>query len=152
MTSQPSQFLVGDSVPLTGPNGGAFAVRVPDGSSVTLPVGATNFTGTLQPGIYSVTSAAPPKRFAVNLDPAESRTMPLAVDQLERLGVPISNQRTPDAVRETERKAVLQSSEAESRQKLWRWLSVAALAVLLIESALAGWTARRSIPMEGTPA
>lgn len=150
--SPPSQFLVGDSVPLTGLSGGPVTLRIPDGSSVTLAAGATNFTGTLRPGIYGVISGASAKRFAVNLDPAESRTSPLAVDELERLGAPISHQRTPDVTRETERKAVLQSAEAESRQKLWRWLIVAALAVLLMESALAGWTARRSISAEGNPA
>jgi hypothetical protein len=34
--------------------------------------------------------------------------------------------------------------EAEGRQKLWRWFIAATLAVLLVESALAGWTARRT--------
>ena len=152
VTSSPSQFLVGDAVPLAGPSAGALTLRAPDGSSVSLAAGATNFTQTLQPGIYGVPAASPPKRFAVNLDPAEARTAPLALDELERLGVPVTGQRPPDAARESERKAVLQSNEAEARQKLWRWLLVAALAVLVTESALAGWTARRSIPAEGTPA
>jgi len=40
--------------------------------------------------------------------------------------------------------ALLQGVEAENRQKLWRWFIAATLAVLLAESALAGWTARRS--------
>ena len=40
---------------------------------------------------------------------------------------------------------MLQGLEAESRQKLWRWFIAATLAVLLVESALAGWTARKSV-------
>jgi hypothetical protein len=31
----------------------------------------------------------------------------------------------------------------EQRQKLWRWLIVAALAVLILETWLAGWLTRR---------
>lgn len=152
VNSQASQFLVGDSVPLTGPNGGPVTLRIPDGSSVKLAAGATNFTGTLRPGIYGVTSGGTTRRFAVNLDPAESHTKPLALDELESMGAPITDAHAPDAVREAAHKTVLANTEAESRQKLWRWLIVAALAVLLMESALAGWTARRSIPTEGTPA
>jgi hypothetical protein len=40
---------------------------------------------------------------------------------------------------------MLQGMEAEGRQKLWRWFIAATLAVLLVESALAGWTARRAV-------
>ncbi|HTH47355.1 MAG TPA: hypothetical protein VMB21_07575, partial [Candidatus Limnocylindria bacterium] len=152
VTAAPSQFLVGDAVALAGPSDGAVTLRAPAGSTVSLAAGATNFTQTLQPGIYSLTSATPPKRFAVNLDPMETRTLPLSMDELEHRGVPVAAPATADAAHEAAKKVVLQSTEAESRQKLWRWLIVAALAVLLGESALAGWTARRSIPLEGTPA
>jgi hypothetical protein len=39
----------------------------------------------------------------------------------------------------------------EGRQKLWRWLIVAALAVLLVETWLAGWITRRAAaPVEVT--
>ena len=43
-----------------------------------------------------------------------------------------------------ENKTLLQGVETENRQKLWRWFIAATLAVLLVESALSGWTARRS--------
>ena len=59
----------------------------------------------MTPGIYNVASqplsepsAAPsqrPKRFAVNLDAAESRTSPLPVDELERLAVTGELERGP---------------------------------------------------------
>lgn len=152
VSAAPSQFLVGDAVPLAGPSTGAVTLRAPDGSNVSLAAGATNFTQTLQPGIYSLTTATPLKRFAVNLDPMETRTLPLSMDELEHRGVPVAAPAAAEGAHEAAKKAVLQSTEAESRQKLWRWLIAAALAVLLGESALAGWTARRSIPMEGTPA
>ena len=59
----------------------------------------------------------------------------------------------PDPARAAERRALLAGADAESRQKLWRWLLGAALAVLLLESALAGWTTRRNeatVAAEGT--
>lgn len=43
-----------------------------------------------------------------------------------------------------ERRTVLQGMEAESRQKLWRWLIAAALAVLLFETVVAGRALRRA--------
>ena len=152
-TAPATQATVGDRVPLAGISG-ALTLRMPDGTSVALPAGATDFATTAGPGIYSVTSAAGsvPRRFAVNLDPAETRTAPLSEDDLARLGVPVTNAAQPDAVRSPEKRLVLQSLEAESRQKLWRSLLIAALAVLAAESALAGWTARRTMPTEGTPA
>jgi hypothetical protein len=81
-------------------------------------------------------------RLAVNLDASESRTAPLSPDELERLGVPVT-QPTAAAPHAPETTALLQASEAENRQKLWRWFIAATLAVLLLETALAGWTARR---------
>jgi hypothetical protein len=79
----------------------------------------------------------------VNVPASESRTEPLPVDELERYGAP--GPRPPaDAARVAQREALLVGAEAESRQKLWRWLLGATLGVLLLESALAGWTTRRN--------
>jgi len=39
-------------------------------------------------------------------------------------------------------KRQLQNAELESQQKLWRWLIVAALVMLLLETGLAGWLTR----------
>jgi len=36
----------------------------------------------------------------------------------------------------------LHNAELEARQKLWRWLIIAALGVLLVETWLAGWLTR----------
>ena len=146
-----TQATVGDRVPLAAMSG-APTLRMPDGTSVALPAGATDFATTAGPGIYSVASAtgSVPRRFAVNLDPTETRTAPLSEDDLARLGVPVTHAAPPDAVQSSEKKLVLQSLEAESRQKIWRSLLIAALAVLAAESALAGWTARRTMPTEGT--
>jgi len=95
-----------------------------------------------EPGIREVKVGERTVRFAVNLDVNESRTAPLAADELERLGVPLTKAAAAP-VAAGESKIVLQGIEAENRQKLWRWFIAATLAVLLLESALAGWTARK---------
>ncbi|HEU0038169.1 MAG TPA: BatA domain-containing protein [Verrucomicrobiae bacterium] len=159
----PEQFHVGDVVPLDSSPPGrrqGWVVRAPDGSELNLSSGETNFSRTMTPGVYSVApqplsepSAAPsqrPKRFAVNLDPAESRTAPLPVDEFERLGTPLAHA-SATVAREAARKVQLQTAELEGRQKLWRWFIVATLAVLLMETWLAGRTARRLVtPGEAT--
>jgi hypothetical protein len=140
----PTQYHVGEVIPLAAANPGAksgLAVRAPDGSRVDLAAGETNFSRTLAPGIYTLASAQPPRRFAVNLDAAESRTAPLSVDELERLGVPLARQETAVA-RAVQRKVRLQDAELESRQRLWRLCLLATIGALLFETWLAARTTR----------
>jgi hypothetical protein len=134
-------LVVGDSLPLPA-GAGPRSIRVPGGTSVPLSQGATNFTETLVPGIYSLESAQGPARFAVNLDGLESRTSPLELEAIEGAGAPLGTP-TARAQLRPERKIQLAAIEAEGRQKLWRWLILAALAVLLLESAVAAWQGRR---------
>lgn len=137
----PAQFIVGDRVP--APRDAAVtSVRAPDGTLTPFGDGAAAFGRTLQPGIHEFMGDRP-YRFAVNLDPAESRTEPMDTDALRSLGVPLAGPEA-GAPRAAEGMAALQGVEAEGRQKLWRWFVAATLAVLVIETALAGWTARRT--------
>jgi len=142
---QPWQYSVGDPIPLGAAAGAteAATVRRPDGTTVALPAGAASFGDALAPGIYTIEAGRRSWRVAVNLAPTESRTEPLAPDELERYGAP-GPRNPPEVARAARREALLQAAEAESRQKLWRWLLGATLAVLLVESALAGWTTRQS--------
>jgi hypothetical protein len=110
--------------------------------SAALEAGTGRFTQTTQPGLYEVTAGARSWKFAVNLDANESRTAPLGPDELEQLGVPVAKAAGAATVARQNR-ILEQGIEAENRQKLWRWLLAGTLAVLLAESALAGWTARR---------
>ncbi len=143
----PRQFLVDAPVPLPEVVKGASepSVRLPDGKELSIRMGDTNFSGTAMPGIYLVNGVPSQRRFAVNLEATESRTAPMAVDELERLGVPTGHS-APVALTETDRKIRLQNSELEARQKLWRWFIVATLAVLALETWLAGRTTRRNLP------
>ena len=145
MKAQLAQYVVGDSVSLGATNAAqALTVRKPDGSEVK--VSATErFSGTDLPGIYTVTAGEFTQRFAVNLDPGESRTAPLPMEELERLRLPL-NAPNPELVKQEERKRIqLQATELEQRQKIWRWLIVAALLVLILETWLAGWLTRRNL-------
>lgn len=141
----PTQYYVGDPVPLKANESGA-SVHAPDASELHLGAGEASFSQTMAPGIYTLgAQTGPPqagRRFAVNLDPAESRTTPMPLDEFERLGAPIVHQPTV-AAREAERKVRLRNAELEERQKLWRWFLLGTLAILLVETWLGGWTARR---------
>jgi hypothetical protein len=85
------------------------------------------------PGIYTAADS----QFAMNLTPAESKTTPLPVDELEQLGVPVKLS-TPKLAADQQRTAQrFQAAEAENQQKLWRWLILGALAFLVAETFLA---------------
>lgn len=141
----PTQFHVGDTVAFPSDwrvANRATEIHSPGGEPLQLAAGETNFTQTAMPGIYHVKVGNSEKQFAVNLDAAESRTEPLPVDELERLGAPTAKAPVVAAVA-ADRKVVLQSAELERRQKLWRWFITATLGVLLVETGIAGWTTRR---------
>jgi hypothetical protein len=135
------QYAIGDPVELQ-PGTDSVTVRKPDASEVRVPAGE-RFRGTDQPGVYSIGAGGATARFAVNLAPEESRTAPLPVEDLERLGLPLG-QGPKLAPREAQhRKEHLQAAQLESRQKLWRWLIVTALVILMLETWLAGRVTRR---------
>lgn len=149
LNSRPTQYFVGDTVPLFP--GGAntnlvVTVRKPDGSVAEPAKGKATYSQTDQPGIYTVSTPDASYRFAVNLDPAESKTAPLPLEELERLGVPLKNPPALPAAQVEQSRRQLLANELENRQKLWRWLIVAALVVLLMETWLAGRITRRLSP------
>ncbi len=146
LKTQVAQYIVGDAVPLPdriSPGAGPVSIRKPDGSEVKLTAG-TKFSQTDVPGIYTVASVQPPVRFAVNLDPNESRTAPMATEELGRLGVPVKDLAKPATKYVEAKRRYVESVEVENQQKFWRWLLVAALVVVMLESGLAGWLTRRA--------
>jgi len=140
----PRQYTIGDVVSIPE-NPGGTQVQLPDGSAVQLAANETNFDRTATPGVYSAKGlSGSALQFVVNLDPNESRTAPLAADDLERLGVPMKKIQTESAWT-AHNKVQLKNAELEGRQKLWRWVILCTLLVLGIETWLAGWTARQSL-------
>ena len=142
---QVTQHTVGDTVPLAATNA-AVRVTKPDGTSLTLGAGTAAVIQTDQPGIYTALSGALTQRFAVNLDPLESKTAPLPVEELEHLGLPVTRADGKTAVQAAEAKRQLANTELEGRQKLWRWLIAGALVFVTLETLLAGWLAKRPAP------
>jgi hypothetical protein len=147
------QYAIGDTVPLpatTMSQANERQVLKPDGSVVTLEPDQETFGETDQPGIYTLQSAGETQQFAINLPADESRTDPLPIEDLETLGVAIG----PTTIRtraQTEQASAQSSlSEMESRQKLWRWILIATLALLCVEIWLSGWLTRPETATEGT--
>jgi hypothetical protein len=141
-------YRVGDRIPL-GTSNPATGVRKPDGTTIAIPTEAASFDGTDAPGVYVLDTSAGPRPFAVNLDPAESATTPIPVEALEGLGVRMVQRDAEARRREAERQQ--QTAELERSQSIWRGLMVAAIAILLLETLLAGWRSRPSPTEGGTP-
>lgn len=140
------QLMVGDALPTGATNALKTLLRKPDGTTVELAAGAP-FRGTDLPGVYTLTSQVMTQRFAVNLDPAESRTGPRPMEELERLGVPLKPPAPLVAKADPAKHQHLRATELEQQQKLWRWLLVAALIVLVMETWIAG-RLTRPVPTE----
>lgn len=140
LPTQKAQYFVGDEVPLP-PGAPALTVRKPDGTEMAATPGAP-FLGTDQPGIYAVTPG--PLRFAVNLAPEESRLAAFPPDRLAGLGVPLDRSLIKTPPLQPKETVNAAAAEVESRQKYWRWLVIAAVTVLLLETLIAAKLSRGS--------
>ena len=145
---EPTRY-VGDPLPLPS-NEEEISITIPSGDQVSADAGASEFTDTETPGFYTVSSTDAAGRdqtrvYAVNVPPLESRieTTDPAVT-LADLGVTLQSTSAADSagldtasLTESQRRRI-EAEEKESNQKLWKWLLVAVLAVLLLETWLAG--------------
>ena len=135
-------FTIGDAIPLpTRSASQAVTIEKPDGTRAAPPAEATTFADADQPGIYRMRGGETEYPFAVNLTPAESNTAPMELERLEQLGVRFANHQT--RAQRAEQLRQQRDTELESRQRLWRWLIVAAIAALIVETWLAGRAARK---------
>jgi len=150
----PSPLVVGEPLPV--PPGAEAAetpliVKLPDGSSVESKVNEGVFQRTDMPGLYTVSDAAGDRVFAVNLAPEESRveafdpmlladfSVPVYIESEQSVGPGAEGSRAAEARAEAAvEQRRLEMSEKENRQKLWKWLVLAVLGVLLVESWVAG--------------
>jgi hypothetical protein len=113
---------------------------------------AQYFAGTAEfkePGLQQLSKDGLAREVAVNLDPSESRTTALEVEEFEKLGAPVAVAVQPAAPPDAAAESLAAAAEAEGRQKLWRWLLAAVFAVLFIETLLGIRTARHYSPVEG---
>ncbi len=142
-----SSTVVNAPVELPRKRPAKLTVTSPSGARVTLADDATDFRQAVEPGIYRCGEGSNEFRFAVNLTASESDTTPLPLEQLEQLGVKLGADVTRAERLERIRQA--RDVELESRQQVWRWLLVACLGVLIVETLWAGRASRAAIqPVE----
>jgi hypothetical protein len=116
-------------------------VHKPDGTLVTATPGESFFSETDQVGLYTVDAPRGARSFAVNLDPLESKIAPLSLESLEQFGCRLASHAPKKLDHEQIRQMFIM--ELENRQKMWRWLILAAISVLIVETWLAGRTRER---------
>ncbi|MDA7905645.1 BatA domain-containing protein [Mariniblastus sp.] len=131
----------------------------PDGTREVIPADSASFSQTDQPGIYrlidndkdsagseSEVNAEPRGKeamlFAVNVNRSESATTAIPLEQIEMFSVNVGEQET--AASERAQMRLMLDRDIEDRQKIWKWLIVAAILLLLFETWLAARTSSRS--------
>ena len=131
--------IVGDTIK---PPAGYDRLVAPDGSVEFIEGAAPQLLAS--PGIHAFTSSTDSKladvQIAVNIDPSESQIETMPVDQISALGVEVGTHNTTEEEVEQQRK--LLDFELENRQKLWKWLVLGAIGLVIAESWLAGRTDR----------
>jgi hypothetical protein len=102
------------------------------------------------PGIYefsSSTDATQPRiRIAANVNSSESNTDTMPLDQITAFDVQVGMHSEAETEIANQRK--LRDLDFESRQKLWKWLIIGAIALVIAESWLAGRTDRIGLTAE----
>jgi hypothetical protein len=129
------------SLPVADHGSKSVVIHKPDGSSVTMNAETAFFDGTDQPGLYGVETPTGRLSFAVNLDPMESKTAPLNIETLEQEGARLASHSPKNLDHDQLRQ--MYNTELENRQKLWRYLILAAIGILIVETVLAGRTVDR---------
>ncbi len=143
LTTRSSRADVGTGITWTMVRGqGPLAVRRPDHSVDEQPESAAAYQHTEAPGIYVATRNGESESWAINVAAEESKTDPLPMESLERLGVLTKRPSSePAPIVSPMQQRQLQLEELERRQAWWQWCLLAAGAVLLIETA---WAAKKS--------
>ncbi len=108
------------------------------------PVGKdqTSYRNTDIPGIYYLQTDSDSIPVAINLASSESDTAEMPLERLKMHQVLIGKQASKRE--RLQQLQLLKDKELENRQKIWKWLVVAALAFLLVETFFAALAARRS--------
>lgn len=133
-------FDVGQSIEVTD---GPVQVFDADNNLVVDPICLVNQNGVSlnEPGVYRIEAGQDSQLVAMQVPMLESRLTPLDIDSFEQYGIGLGQVASADARRELARQ--LKIDELERKQRLWQWLIAAAIAVLAVESLVAGVFARR---------
>ena len=98
------------------------------------------FDETDRPGVYKIDMPSGASSFAVNLIPWKARPRPFPSRRLSR-GVRLASHSRQNVDRDQLRQ--MYNAELEGRQKLWRWLVLAVIGLLIFETWLGGRTVDR---------
>ena len=127
-------YTIGDVVRLDGPPQSTWEVRTPTGAVyrvTTDSVGVGLYARTEWPGQYLAARGAVRVPFSVNLDRSESELIARDVEEAYA-GVVSPSVEQPEFMEN----ASLTVEAEEKKQKLWRWVLLAALLVFAIETVL----------------
>jgi hypothetical protein len=143
LPEQPPRRFAGQSFELAAPFTAAepITVDVHHESPTRSTLAEINERPIAKPGHYRLQQGEIEQTIAVNVAPAESRTAPIDPAMLEQFGVRVGRAIRPQD--EAERQRQLRDRELEKRQQVWRWLIAAALVLLVTETWIAGYLARR---------
>lgn len=130
------EIRVGEAMSLPAGAENEVTVRAPGGASIKLAAGETLFRDCDAPGIYTASWSGGEKKWAVNPPPAESETSPLDLAQLEQYGVEFAPAMTREERLERKRQEL--DIELEGRQKVWQWLLLGMMGILIAETFWAG--------------
>lgn len=100
------------------------------------------------PGVYELEQDGTTRWVALQVPPMESKNEPMPLDAWEQLGVPLEADSSKTNV--INRNPATQSGSAavlENEQQIWRWILIAGVVVLALESAAAAWAARQPVPV-----
>jgi len=116
-------------------------VRSPDGTTIKMKPGESRSRAPINRGFIPWQSGRLRTRFAVNLPPEEGRTAPMAWTNWKSSGCPQAIALQAGTLSKAVQ-AQLQAARTGDRQKLWRWLIIGALIVIMAETWLAGRLSR----------
>lgn len=138
-------FVTDDVFPASLPNGEVLRkVITPDGVEQQINLESPEQMVPEKPGIYELISDNNSYKAAVNLPWKESLTRSLPEDDLRALGIPgLSTTATSQKLNGAENRT-LSNSEAEARQKWWRWALIAVFVCLFLEIFIAAYSANKS--------
>lgn len=136
-----THYEVGDKIGLDNPSEAIITTTQGQALDESLMVRGADSVELLQPGLYWLQTGEDRRQVAVQIPASESRLDPLDVAELEAYGIAISPLASDASRRESLRQ--LQREELEGKQRLWQWLLVAGLVVLVLETWLAGWQSGR---------
>jgi hypothetical protein len=95
-----------------------------------------------EPGLYNIRGARWNQQLAVQLAANESRLTPMDVSILQQFGLGIEKLESETEIQDRLRQMKIE--ELEGQQRLWKWILVAGLGILLLETFCAGWAAKKS--------